>query len=294
MRLLIFTCFLGLLLLGSCEEPFELSVDLPQIVINTRVQAGQTPSVTVRVVDGPGNTLTSEELQRSLVTINQEEGEEIEFELGAFSDSSATFHSSHLIEAGKRYTLLIKTPGFADLRSITEVPENLPVRTQSTGATGPNGGLLPKDDIFHLPLSFDDPKDVNNYFHIVVTVRDADTDVEAVEPDVVNFGLFPRPSDAQRYEETGWIFSDDDFTNSVFKSEILVSKELVIQYPKPVVTVELRSLSVDYFNFYVWSSQPKSGNFPTLGQHGATDNIAGGIGLFGGYSSSRSSYVLEY
>ena len=89
------------------------------------------------------------------------------------------------------------------------------------------------------------------------------------------------------------MFSDETFTNGVFTSEILISKSVVTEYAKPVVTLELRSVSVDYYNYHIQNSIPKNGTLPPHGPTGVIDNVAGGVGLFGGYSSTKTNYVLE-
>jgi len=262
--------------------------------MDSRIQADRSPEVSLRVVDGFGKTLKSDALQDSKVTIQAEATAAKTLRLSSFSDSSSTFCTDYLIKAGVRYTLLIQAPGFSDLNSFTEVPDNVVAYTDTSGDKGPNGGLLPKGDRYLLPLVFDDPISEDNYYHVIVTVRDIDSDEDEVISETLAFNILPRPSDAKPFEETSWIFGDKDFAGSRFRSNIVILKESIIKYPKPVVTIELRTVSVDYFNYYIQNSRPKSSDLPPHGQSGSIDNVAGGVGLFGGYSSYESSYQLEF
>ena len=295
MRFLIYTCLIGAALLSSCEEVFELNVEIPsEIDIDSRIQAGHTPEVNARVIDGRGQVINYDLLKESHVTIQPEGTGAIDLELSSFSDSSSTFLSEIVIEAGKTYTLTIQSPGLPDVSSVTEVPANVSVRKGSGGTRGPKGGILPDGNFYLLPLVFDDRIQEDNYYHIVVTIRDANSDTEVVDPVTLNFGISPMPSDARRFKETGWLFSDKDFQDNTFDANIRILKEAVLQFPDPVATLELRTVSVDYFNYHIQSSRPKSSNLPNHGQFGTIDNVSGGGGLFGGYSSDKSSYPLEF
>lgn len=293
MRFFILTSFLGLVLLSSCEVTKEL--DNPKkIVLDSRIQADRSPEVTLKVVDAFGQTLTSDALKDSKITLQAEGSTEIPLELSSFSDVSSSFYADLLIEAGRRYTLLVQTPGFGDLYSFTDVPDKVIAFTDSSGERGPKGGLLPDGDRFLLPYSFGDPVGQDNYYHIVVTARDANSDIEVVLPETLAYTMLPVPSDAKRFEETGWLFGDKDFRGGVFSGKIVILKESVLQFPNPVVTIELRTVSVDYFNYHIQNSRPKSNNLPNHGQAGGIDNVAGGAGLFAGFSSAESTYQLEF
>ncbi|MFK8056568.1 MAG: DUF4249 family protein [Saprospiraceae bacterium] len=295
MRLLSFTCFLGLLLLSSCEDLANLGIVIPKVVIDTRVEAGKSPEVTVRVVDQYGQTLRSYDLESSTVTLQQDQSEAIVFGLTASSDSSATFSSDCIIEANTRYTLLINSPDLDEVRSITDVPDAVSVIVQDpSGEFGPKGGLLPKDNVFHLPLSFSDVDiGLDNRYHLVVTVIDLTSPESAVDPLEITFGLFPPPSDVSRFNDTGWMFSDKDFRDGIFSAVVLINKEDVVQFAEPSVNVEIRSVSVDYFNFHRQNSRPKSSTLIDLSISGS-NNVEGGTGLFGGVASTNSTFLLEF
>ncbi len=294
MRILSYIGFFGFLLLSSCEEPFSLPDANTQIVISSFIQADKSPIVTVMVADGFGEIVHSDETDLSKVLITPEGEDQIEFELVSSTDTSSTFSSECIIEAGARYTLLIQTPGFTDLRSITEVPDIVSLRSPDDGDIGPGGGVLPKGEFFHLPIAFDDRIDQKNYYHMVVTIQNADDNLDKVDSKPAPYFLRPEPNDATPFKDRGLMFSDKTFSNDIFSSVVLVPKDFVATYEKPVVTVELRTVSIDYYNYHIQNSTPKSGNLPNHGSAGVIDNVAGGVGLFAGYSSTETSYVLEF
>jgi len=280
--------------LWSCEEPVDIGIDTKDLVIESRIEAGANPEVSVRVINGLGETIKSQNLEESEVFIQLNEEEPIAFSITSVSDFTVSYTSDCIIKAGSRYSLLIKSPGFKDLMSITEVPDVFTVRDVTGGDRGPNGGFLAKDDYFELPVVFEDETDKNNYFHLVVSVRDGNAALSNDTSRVIDFGLAPRPRDAKRFNDTGWMFSDDTFENGVFDGVFRVSKSEVVQFSKPIVTLETRSVSVDYFNYHIQNSRPKSDDFIFQGQGGVVDNVAGGTGLFGGYNAIQTNYELEF
>lgn len=288
MRTLTLTSLLLSVLLLSCEEPIELDVP-PQIVLQTRIQAGLSPIVTIRLVDGVGNPINSEVLKESEVSIRPRSAEQITLQSISATDVSSTFTNDFIVEAGETYTLLIKTPGFADLRSVTAVPERIPFRSNNQG----NDVILPNGEFFYIPVAFDDRPDEGNYFHMVLSIRNAESE-EGIASEPLAFRLEPHPTDASPFEDTGWMFSDETFADDTFIADILVPKSLVAEFTKPVVTLDLRSVSVDYYNYHLQNSVPKNGTLPDSGPVGVIDNVAGGVGLFGGYSSTETSYILAF
>ena len=295
MRQLLLISLFATVLFSSCEEPIDdLRVIPSRIVLDGNIQADEQPLVTIWIVDAFGETVTSDILQQSKVTLQSEGSPAIILDLVNFSDTSSTFSTDFIAEAGEKCTLLIQAPGFSDLSSYTEVPKKVVVSSVATGQTGPNGGLLPNGDQFIFPLTFDDTKGKDNYYQVIVTAKNADSTTDDLYSKTIAYNVLPRPSDAKRFRETGWIFSDKDFRDSRFRSEIVILKESVLEFSKPVVSIELRSVSVDYFNFHIQNSRPKSGDLPDHNQSGTIDNVAGGVGLFGAYSSHTSDYELEF
>jgi len=295
MRIPFFIVVLSVILFWGCEEPVELGIDTKDLVIESRIEAGTSPIVTIRVTNGLGQSVKSENLEESEVFIQLDDEDPITFSLISFSDSSATYTSDCIIQSGSRYTLLIKSPGFRDLRSITDVPDIFTVREITGGDRGPNGGFLPKGNFFDLPIAFDDPEGENNYFHLVVTLIETDSSSESTPRLLtLDYALFPMPQNAKRFNDSGWIFSDDSFKDGVYSGFFRVAKTDVVQFKKPVLTLELRNASVDYFNYHIQNSRPKSEDFPLQGQYSNIDNVAGGTGLFGGYTAKQTTYPLEF
>ena len=283
------------LLLCSCEEPLDLGSNIPsQIILQSQIQAGYAPEIRIHVVNGFGETLPSSAVVEAEVLLQPELQNAEALAIIYIDDTSAIYSAPELaIKADTRYTLTIKTPGFADIRSTTDVPANVALRDSPPDNTGPNGGILPSGDIFHLPFAFDDPPGEDNFYHLVATVRDAALPVDNSKATPIAFGLRNRPSDARLVGINSWIFSDRDFVNGAFSTEIMLPLSGVQNLESPVVTMELRNVSINYFNYHIQSSRPKTGNLPDHSSSLPIDNVAGGSGLFGGFSAVEAVYKLE-
>ncbi len=278
--------FLAVFALGvvGCEQAVDLEGLAPaQIVIESRLSAGATVTVDVKVIDSFGRPTDSEGLEDTKGLIRGSDGREGILEVSRFTDSTAVLTvDSFAVREGGTYTLELQAPGFAMLRSITTVPKvvDLKVFNQSLPVPG-----APVGASVEVPIDFADPIDEYNFFHLIVRVREATSEgganliLSPSHASLVSGGL------AVASGSGSWLFSDQGFRNERFSATLHIDRGDLAQFEKPVAVVELRSVSQAYYTYFVGrDSRQFAPNAP--GSESLADNVVNGAGLFGSYSSS--------
>ncbi len=303
----LLSLFVGtlLLVLSGCEEPVDLATlqVKDQIVIDSRLQSGVTPQITLNLYDGFGdrkNDLT-DVLASSVIEL-QIVGTDTTFLLDTLP-LAASIHvgarsfrvPDYKVRPGARYKLKVTTPGFPSLSSVTLVPQGAVVDALDSQTFQDLRATI--DTIEEALVAFDlaDVPGVDNFYHVLVRVSETgalnvqDGGVPAIETRVPLVRDLSGQIDAAKQ---GVLFTDADFADRTTRVVATVPVSLLTDYASPVAAIEVRTVSREYYRYY--SQQFSTGNNVLPGTiAGAYDNVSGGAGLFGAFSSSPGAPSIK-
>ena len=283
---LLFGIALGAVALTGCEEVVDLDAGAPaQLVVDARLESGRLPIVAVRALDGFGRETKSADLPAASGSLRVSDGTTTDLRDFFASDSiTILLGDNGPVVEGLTYTLTLKVPGFAQVKSFTTVPR--PAGVRAGGLTGDTGGSANQVTI---PVSFLDRGEGLDYYHLLVYVGESTDLANALPSDArpVPFQLVAPAQRALSINTEGYYFQDGAFVGGIFDRDVIVGLDATRTLREPTVYLELRTVSDSYYAFYNTGSHTKgvtqtaSANFAAQ-----ADNISGGSGVFAGYSST--------
>ncbi len=287
------TLLLSVLALSGqgCEQAVDLRGLAPaQIVVESRLRAGAAVRVDVRVIDSFGKPTDSEGLEGTTGTITSSVGQVGQLRVTAYSDSTAvlSIDSLDVLELAT-YTLELDAPGFATLRSVTTVPPS--VQLDTLEQTKPLRDTL-RTGLIEVPVAFEDPTGENNYFHLLIWLRDDHPNSELAEPRRPLRSNLVTPISSLPSLYGSWHFSDFAFRDARFNGSLTFDLADLVDLKYPVAILELRTVTQAYHTYYMSRGLATGGASP-IGPDLRTDNISGGAGVFGSYSSTYQLITLS-
>ena len=292
-----FCSLLVILLASSCEEPFEYPGALSQeLIIDSQLRAGSAPVVNLRAVSALGDLLPAEELAGSVVYLEDSEGNLFELSDARFSKHNASFTvvTDQTVVAGNGYKLQIEAPGYADVTSATTIPQRalfgLPasaaVRLDTFKSSASSLGL---------PLSIEDVSGVQNFYHILVSSFDMVNRQEgssSAESVLEPFSISGTLNGSIDLGQDGLLFTDVNFRDTSVLRTITLSANAFSDMIDPAISVEVRTVTETYYNYYRRRKGLSAGKVPDP-TSSEGDNIYGAVGIFGGYSASDLAVAVE-
>ncbi len=274
----------------SCEQAIDLGgIGAAQIVIESRLKAGAKVRVDVRVIDSFGRPSTSEGLGQTVGSIKGSDGGVGSLYVAAFTDSTAALVlDSVIVREGITYTLELNAPGFAPLKSVTTVPA--PVTLSAATELAYTVDTLSVRAI-ELPISFADPIEELNYYHLLISIQESDLHSSDQLPRKPQVASLVTKTQSMNSSTGAWYFRDLAFRNGTFAGTVYVDRQDIVGFTKPVAIVELRTVSQAYYNYFISRSKwqnPEASSTVDI----QADNVVGGSGVFGSYSSSTVQYTL--
>lgn len=282
MRKLLLTGFV-VLGLCACETKLDLSeISIrDRLVVNSLVNDQDKIEIQVSKTIPLGSTGDVEFIKNAQVVVVDTNGISINFTYNVGTDKYENL--SFRAKAGKRYTVIVKAPGFQEVFAEMELPNKatgLPSTwkdsTDLDTAGYPTGTLT---------VNLNDNGSKNNYYRISLFYYD---DVTAVYNT-----LMPVTRDAAIENEAivsdngSWVFSDRSFNGQQKSISFITPFGYALGSPKYMVVTE--SLNEEYFKYFKSIEDYKAG----AGIFGEATpiftNIRNGVGIWAGSTISRDT-----
>lgn len=302
-RKLCFIFLAGLLTASTCERPVE-DLDLPsppsELVLNCSFTPGHPVEVAVTRTQGILDTELPTYLVGADVRLFDGDQfiEQLEIVIPQNSRDIPYYTTINFTpKASTTYTVEVEAPGFEKATAMSFIPESIPF---SQVAIQNLVELPPSDErrqrfAYELLLNFDDPVDVENYYHLNV-FQDLYDYLLTENGDTVIYSVTQKRlklmSDAPRIQEDviigGLLFANNPKPEG-FRFQLEEEIDPEFQMLGHLIT-ELRTVPKEYFDYYSTISrqqnQTEGGpNDPIV----IADNIENGKGLFTGFNTIRDS-----
>ena len=309
--------FLSTLIFSSCEEPLILSVgDHESKII---VQGSFTDNLVLKVRvqrtnDPDGSEAHQTFIDFASVEVYHEETLIEKLKLDTFDAvyngiavTGPEYTTVNLIpEVGIYYTIVVKVPGYDEVRSTSFIPDKIPLENISFNNTIDDVGGGVNEVDFEINLEFDDPANENNYYHIIFIQEKTQYkispsgDTIPVYSDLVqagNFEVNPKYDNSailKFSDDRSFLIHDDSFDGQKitipFIGYIHYNSNQHLLEP---FKVEFRTVTEDYYKFHKDIANNLSfGADPNSGPGIIHNNIKGGYGNFSGYSSTIIQFQI--
>lgn len=204
-------------------------------------------------------------------------------------------------QQGHTYMLKVEAPGYKPITSTYTQPlpvsiGNVEIRTTEARYYNFNseGNQGQASYQFDIDIEFTDVTG-DNYYEFAL-IQSSDPDLKAAAY-VSSAYLYSRKANEQMNRKTrgGSMINDKAFSEQKINLPLaayLTSFTHDDTLDLPYVTIELRSLSKEYYDFKTYLAISNS-NDPYAQPALMKTNVEGGLGLFAGYSASRYTFKLE-
>jgi hypothetical protein len=220
------------------------------------------------------------------------------------ADNGQPFYKSKQLVPviGETYTIKVDAPGFKSVTATSSIPDSVPIQSVDFSPNVKGRGTNNYSINFKLAVTFSDPLNVQNYYHLVFyqqlipftidvngdTLLSADTIL--VRPQRIDLDNISQPL-IKHFDNGSFLIKDETFDGK--KVTFFLNGDYSLnasQYIPGNFLVELRTVSESYYNYHLSitrQSNPKNG--PLSEGVFVDDNIENGEGIFAGYSTSINS-----
>jgi hypothetical protein len=182
-------------------------------------------------------------------------------------------------EVGKTYRIEISAGAYDPIAASSHIPNAAPIKSMETTMTENQGGAS------KIIIRFQDNGNESNYYQIKAYNRSFSLreDFAILE--------YKYSIELSIDDPSGEAIAGDDWSDGIFLNDILFNgkeKEVTLKthYPPQALTVELRTISVDLYNYETTSALQNSINGDPLAQPvNVYSNVKKGFGIFAGYSA---------
>lgn len=299
---------LGLLCIGAtCERPVELDLDLPdpRLVIVSNFTLGEKVKVRVSKSQNILDESPSEYLANASVGLYQ--GDKLIEELMLIIEPAERIPPYYVTptfepEPAITYTIKVAAAGFEPVIAHSFIPAPVDIGDFSVSEVveGPGHTNFSKSYSYEVFLSFEDPGDEVNYYHLnfyqeVINYENTeagDTVIISKRLEPVTFENINGSDFVESVFGGGILFEDNPFSEGLsFSFSIMISPEF--QYLGKVFA-ELRTVSEEYYLFHRSISQSQNQtDGPFTSPVVIFNNIENGHGVFAGYNTSQDSIILD-
>ena len=301
----------SLLLLFGCVEEVEL--DLPELAPQLVVLSNFTTDQELQVSVASTRSAVSDAVEPFIYYTEADvrlwngldELEVLELVFPETPESTPYYRAKGFVpQVGVRYTVKVNVEGFDEVTATSEIPAPVSITAVSLDTDIRQGRTQDMSELdFRVRVSFADPAGEANYYHLRFFQELARYRIEGPDT-IVNLATTQRRplavsslSDALPFltyaDQLGILIRDDvlDGLLSEFAFEGSLTFNSQLYLPTNFV-VELRSISKEYYDFHASVARQGQSNGPFSSGIDLADNIGGGVGNFGGFSSSTSTLVI--
>ncbi|MEZ5057169.1 MAG: DUF4249 domain-containing protein [Saprospiraceae bacterium] len=290
----------------GCLEPVDILDDLSEskLVVNSYFTNDLPFYVRVSASRKFGNEEKNTYIDFANVSI-WFEGELIE-QLTYFPpdefDTLPSYRSHGLIpEVGKEYEIRVTAENFEPVSSTGSVPPPTKISNTSIEDDGGNQGT---NGHVYLSMSIDDPRDEENYYHILLyqlkdelaTDLDGRRDFETRFYGPLKMYTFDPNAPVTFYiNNRGALVSDRSFNGTTKKLNFRADLEKIRSNDDNAkIIIELRSITEDYYDYFMSIKRQNDQSTNPLSEPVIDfTNIENGFGLFTGFSVSRDTLSLN-
>jgi hypothetical protein len=301
-----FLVFATVLALYSCEEVVDLPFEVePRLEISSDL-SDERLVASVRVARDINGGNEIKYVDNAIVKVFKGEAflEELELIKPVEGNGYPCYKSKTLVpEYEVEYTLVVEVENFKTLKAKTSIPR--PVNLEDVSfvpiVTSGESDMVFVD--FDISLSLNDPGATDNYYHLVFRQELVDFEIEAngdttfYQPTLsqIEIDVMDTNSPVKKYRANDYLFTDTRFNGQFltinFKGsfEFNKTKQIPGQF-----TIELRTVSEDYYNKLYSDIQISNSNEDPLGGEGHVvfNNTDNGLGSFIGFTGKRNTFRL--
>lgn len=302
----------AVLLFGACEQPLDITIEreAPNIVIQSNFSENHVLQVVVQKEERfSSNVFTQIVTDATVKVFNGDQFlETLEIVYTQNNESVPPYYQSVFFKpvVGISYTIQVEVPGYDPIFATSLIPQaaNLGDISFNNQAESLEGGL--ESINFEIGISFDDPADVDNYYHIIfiqeVTNYTINSNGDTIlgKTELINpEDLFVDPLNGniamiKFTDERSFLLKDDAFDGQQisipFKGSFFFRPGSQILQP---FKVDFRTVTEDYYLYHTsFAKNSRTGGDPFSGPVVIHDNIKGGSGLFSGYNSNITSFDI--
>lgn len=301
-----FIATLGLVLFASCEEPIHFDIDdQARLVIYSNFSNQQTLEVYVSKTRSVFSTDPTEFVEDATVMVFQ--GNDLLEILQPVPFDPVLQMPPHYKtlqmqpQIGVVYTIKVTAPGFEPVTATNSIPHAVPIESVDFSTASQNVVNESKTVKFDVSVTFHDPADEVNYYHLVFHQRIHPYVIDAQGDTVISELTLHTPLDvnladpdapATRYFDGRSFLIKDQFFNGEkisFPFNGSFSYNPVEFLPGEFI-IELRSVSEAYYLYHITISRQFNTDNPFAEGVVVYDNVENGEGIFAGYSSSFNSF----
>ncbi|MBN1119156.1 MAG: DUF4249 domain-containing protein [Bacteroidales bacterium] len=259
--------------------------------------------------------------------VNNEYSEDL-----AYNEITKKYVSSFKPQIGDSYSIEIIQDGYEPVTATSVIPENVKIVSIDTatidddpGGSSYNGGygVFVSDENLHCEIEIDDPEGVKNYYMIsmsadVSRMEWRDTSYYVVDSVFFNEIWYTELREVTSYEKytrylnenllfssgdlsilfhdyQGYVLDDSFFDGKKYSIKTKIPVQNLYSLDSAIVTIKVKTLSEDYFRylntrFRHYSSKDDFFTTPVI----VYDNIEGGVGVMGAYSTDSLSFSVSY
>lgn len=294
--------------LTSCEEPIDGVIEIPEAKLAISSNFYPNELVHVSVSSTFGRNQQAMYIPNAQVNLysNDDLIESLEF-FHPSDPGAAAYYSTREFrpQINHRYTIRVDAPGFDQVVAVSSIPDPVPIRLfELEGITkeAAEGDF----DVFALSvnLDYEDPEEVNNYYHLRIYQQYRKFTVNGVGDTVfVDSYLkpvkFPESSEGfyklVAENNSGILIQDrphDEYLSFVFRSRFNPALEQLGN-----LYAQFRTVSKEYYDF---EHSISYGNGSSTGGSGINpsvvvqSNVSNGFGVFAGYAFTSDSLRITY
>ncbi|MBR9921944.1 MAG: DUF4249 domain-containing protein [Bacteroidetes bacterium] len=302
--------FFFLLLLGACEDPVDLGIELnqPKLVVISNFSDLDTLEVVVSegqsaLDDGSVNYISNAKVD---IYRGDDYLESLEY-IPIDDDIFPSYYRSKFLvpEVGEIYTIEVSAPGYDTVRAINAIPESADLDSNSLFLTQE---IVPQDLTFNkvnfqVDLSIDDIPNVDNYYHLSFYQEGFDYKIDTMG-DTIRQSFFSLPLAVEELggdvplvpyiDRRGVLMSDENMDG---EAPVVLSLEGSFLYRSNdqllgEFIVELRTVSREYYLYHTSLARQYQSNLDPFSDPVIIfNNIENGCGIFAGFISRF--YLLD-
>jgi len=199
--------------------------------------------------------------------------------------------NSYIPETGNNYKVIINAPGFDTIQANSHIPSPVNITIDSLYPV-----IIEKKDYLACEISINDPEGDNYYYLTSRTIPDYYPS-NISSNDTYNYWIdddkIGQWSSFEEVVPEVFVFSDDNFNNSLFQFTIYASP-LYNSHELLKVYFSLYSITEDLYNYLKTLNNQYHTNISNLADKTPVyNNIENGLGIFSGYSCKQDSFIFE-
>lgn len=282
--------------------------DEERLVIYSNFSDHQTLEVFVSKTRSVLNTSPTTFLEDAtvMVFVDNELVEILEAMPASESENKPPFYRTLKLkpQVGVVYTIKVTVPGFDPVTATNSIPPSVPIESVDYSNTGQTEVNESKTVKFDVSVSFVDPIDEENYYHLIFLQKMHQYSVTPQGDTVVSDATFNAPLSVYPsnldmpvtgyYDHRSFLIKDRFFNGEKLRLDFWGMYDYDPgEYLPGDFVIELRTVSEAYYLYHITLSRQVNTDNPLSEGVVVYDNVENGEGIFAGYSSSFNSFKLS-